>query len=538
VALPHDHVCAKSLCERHANDGVINVQESDGMSRIFISYRRSDSAFPSDSLYRELVKRFGKEAVFKDVDNIPLGADFQAQIESEIAKCSVLLVVIGPGWLNTTDEQGRRRIDDPTDFVHIEIATALQRKITVIPLLLDSHTPMPKPTQLPISLRHLSRQNGMSIRPATDWDRDIERLVKEIKSIFHAVKSPETPNHAASAQHIPIAKPKIVIYPVEPVIHAPSMESEQWLQVKQAIDLHRPTWLKKRLPRNECLESITGPNSGGCLVQLLPPPVGIERKVILARDGSPLIEMVKIPAGKFIMGSNENDPYASRNKRVREQEMPQQHVFMDAYWIARTPVTNYTWQKFVDESGYQPFRYEHNGSYLKHMINESPPNDHPVVFVSYINAWAFCDFYGLMLPSEAQWEKAARGTDGRIWPWGNNQPTRPSCNYDMRETTSVSQHPDGCSPYGLYGCAGNVWEWCADAWERNWLEKMGRNMGEIRNPVNVCADADVSITLRGGGAFDGSAMYVRCAYRGDGNNDVANRCRKDYGFRPAQVTGL
>ena len=111
--------------------------------RIFISYRRDDSAGHTGRVFDRLRGEFGQDALFMDVDAIPLGANFVQVLRAEVAKCDVLLAIIGPAWLDARDDDGNRRLDNPIDFVRVEIATALQRDIPVIPILLDG-TRMPK----------------------------------------------------------------------------------------------------------------------------------------------------------------------------------------------------------------------------------------------------------------------------------------------------------------------------------------------------------------------------------------------------------
>jgi formylglycine-generating enzyme required for sulfatase activity/serine/threonine protein kinase len=307
---------------------------------------------------------------------------------------------------------------------------------------------------------------------------------------------------------------------------APLWLKEEWQErmefLRRIIDLYRPMWLPEHVARNESLDAVPGPRSGGSLVQLSDLPSGLRRKVILARDGSPLLEMVEIPAGKFLMGSDK----------------PQREVYLHAYWIARTPVTNRMWQKFLQESGYQPPRDDHDGDYLKHWSGNKPPADkldHPVVNVSYIAVWAFCDYYGLMLPSEAQWEKAARGVDGRIYPWGDQQPTPKLCNFsgsEIRDTTPVGKYPDGISPFGLVDCAGNVWEWCADEYSSNLLQELDPNSGRV---IRFCNNrANSRLALRGG-SFSHGTEAVRCAYR---RSFTAGYCDNYIGFRPSQDEAL
>ena len=108
-----------------------------GSSRIFISYRREETAFPAGWLYDRLNDRFGEAQVFKDVDSITLGDDFVEVITRAVGSCDVLLAVIGGRWSTMTDETGKRRLDDPDDFVRLEIEAALARNVRVIPVLVD-----------------------------------------------------------------------------------------------------------------------------------------------------------------------------------------------------------------------------------------------------------------------------------------------------------------------------------------------------------------------------------------------------------------
>jgi TIR domain/Sulfatase-modifying factor enzyme 1 len=116
--------------------------------KVFINYRRDDAASFASRVYNRLEREFGRDNLFMDVVAIPLGLDFVKVIDEEIAKCDVLLAIIGPGWLGARDEDGRRRLDNPHDFVRIEIAAALKRDIPVVPILVDG-TPVPEARQLP-----------------------------------------------------------------------------------------------------------------------------------------------------------------------------------------------------------------------------------------------------------------------------------------------------------------------------------------------------------------------------------------------------
>ena len=148
-------------------------------TKVFISYRRDDSAGHAGRVHDRLEREFGRDLLFMDVDAVPLGVNFVKVLSEEVAKCDVLVAVIGPNWLNARDEDGNRRLDNPHDFVRIEIGAALQRNIPVIPILLDG-AKVPKPNQLPKELEEFSLRNGLDVRHAS-FHNDIDRLVQSLK---------------------------------------------------------------------------------------------------------------------------------------------------------------------------------------------------------------------------------------------------------------------------------------------------------------------------------------------------------------------
>ena len=153
------------------------VRKNQG--NIFISYRRSDSADIAGRIYDRLVDEFGPDLIFKDVDSIPLGADFKKALDERVSECSVLLAIIGDRWADARDETGKKRLDDRADFVRVEIESALKRDIPVIPLLVRG-AQMPSEEDLPYSLRRLVFQNGIPIRPDPDFHHDMDRLISAL----------------------------------------------------------------------------------------------------------------------------------------------------------------------------------------------------------------------------------------------------------------------------------------------------------------------------------------------------------------------
>jgi formylglycine-generating enzyme required for sulfatase activity len=217
-------------------------------------------------------------------------------------------------------------------------------------------------------------------------------------------------------------------------------------------------------------------------------------------------EMIRIPAGEFLMGSAPR-----QDKDAREEEQPQHTLYLPDFYLAKTPVTNVEYRAFVLAT-----RHEAPEGWTKW----APPHaqeDHPVVNITWYDAKDYCDWlskvtgksYGL--PSEAEWEKGARGTDGRIYPWGNQwDATRCNTREGGRgETAPVGTYPRGASPYGLLDMAGNVLEWTSSLWgmypyPRDANSRLGRE--------DLQAPDDQFRGLRGG-AFFGHFRSVRCAFR-------------------------
>lgn len=152
------------------------------MGAIFVSYRRSDSQGEAGRLFDDLVKHFGDNMVFMDVAGIEAGRDFRKVIEENVARCGVLLVVIGPEWLHAKDESGERRLDDPSDFVRLETASALSRDIPVIPVLVRN-AEMPHSEQLPEGLKDLAYRNCCELTHAR-WKSDIQLLIDPLRRLI------------------------------------------------------------------------------------------------------------------------------------------------------------------------------------------------------------------------------------------------------------------------------------------------------------------------------------------------------------------
>ena len=196
-------------------------------------------------------------------------------------------------------------------------------------------------------------------------------------------------------------------------------------------------------------------------------------------DGKASTKMILIPAGEFIMGSPEGEG--------DDDERSQHTVFLDAFYIDKYEVTNAQYKQFINATGHEAPDYWNDERF-------NQPNQ-PVVDVSWHDAVAYAKWAGKRLPTEAEWEKSARGTDGRKYPWGNKLGIL-TCNSDIdidgyQYTAPVGSFPDGASPYGVMDMAGNVWEWCAD-----WYDSAYYSRSPQQNPKGP--DSGSTRVLRGG----------------------------------------
>ncbi|MCP4423009.1 MAG: SUMF1/EgtB/PvdO family nonheme iron enzyme, partial [Chloroflexi bacterium] len=218
-------------------------------------------------------------------------------------------------------------------------------------------------------------------------------------------------------------------------------------------------------------------------------------------------DWVDIPAGEFVMGSSDGE----------EDEKPQHTLYLDNYQIARVPVTNAQYRLFVEAAKHDPPPHWEDGKIPKGL------ESHPVVNVFWHDAIAYCrwlsDVTGkaITLPSEAEWEKAARGTDGLVYPWGNEY-DRLRCNGEelgIDTTTPVGIFPNGASPYGALDMSGNVWEWTRTIWNMTG----GKYDDSTRYPYqgqdgreDLTKGNDHGRVLRGG-SFWSDSYALRCADR-------------------------
>jgi formylglycine-generating enzyme required for sulfatase activity len=266
--------------------------------------------------------------------------------------------------------------------------------------------------------------------------------------------------------------------------------------------------------------------------------------------------MVLVPAGAFTMGSDqaEVDRFVDDCKKAGQteqnckqwgnRETPRHRVTLDAFHIDRYEVTNALFERFARATSHQTtaeregkgrvyrqkddkWQFEDvNGASWRAPSGPgtSAPGDHPVVQVSWHDAEAYCRWAGKRLPTEAEWEKAARGTDGRRYPWGEDwDAAKANGTMSVKATTRVGAYPAGVSPYAVHDMAGNVWEWVADWFDENYYQRSLE-----RNPKGP--DSGSTRVLRGGSWFI-IAVNLRTAFR---NNNSPGHRDNGRGFRCAR----
>jgi len=244
----------------------------------------------------------------------------------------------------------------------------------------------------------------------------------------------------------------------------------------------------------------------------------------------PDIEWCEVPAGEFIMGSED----------ISDDEKPQHTVNLPyTYKAAKYPITNAQYNAFVEARGYDKRQYwtaagwaeklkptYENDPWTEPRYQGEPFNlsNHPVVGVSWYESVAYCRWltevlrgcgelgegWQIRLPTEAEWEKAARGTDGRSYPWGEEFDVKKAISESTgaESTNEVGLFPDGASPYGCHDMAGNVWEWCATKWGKSYPY-------QVENEWTEDYLADETPRIVRGGSWSSATIALRCAFRYD-----------------------
>jgi formylglycine-generating enzyme required for sulfatase activity len=515
---------------------------------IFISYRRGDSEGQARALSLELANYIGDKAVFMDVDSIALGRDFRQSLHDSLESCDAFLALIGPSWLDSKDAAGKRRLDDPTDFVRQEIATALKRNIPVTPVLLQD-AQMPAEQSLPDDLKELAFRNGFELSPAR-WRSDVREMAQRLG--LGSAAAPAEAQAASPAKPIALDQPPAIRFGTPPERQAEvsgMARARLWLTRRGALGASAAAaaagavaisapfirrWASA--PPRPALKTIAFDyatvDEKGARMPAERASASIFTETLGASAG---MDMVSTPAGVFTMGSPKYEP------ERRANEGPQHSVTLGRFFIGAFPVTQAQWAAVVTT---HPAKFAYG---LDPYPSFFKGDDLPVESIAWNQADEFCRRLAEMtrrdyrLPSEAEWEYSCRagstgpfnvgptittdlanycGDGGAVCGQSDGKSvasdvydgvTYGSGAYDQgpagifRATTT----PKGTfqpNRFGLYDMHGNVWEYCLDA----------------ANPTYADAPADGGAYLSGppgsnrilrGGSWSHNPAICRSAYR-------------------------
>jgi len=475
---------------------------------IAISYRREDSLPTAGRLYDRLQAKFGKENVFMDFDSIPPGMDFREQIKQMIERSKLVIAIIGPHWLGEQPDASRR-IDNPADFVRLEIAYALERGIPVIPVLVNN-TPMPPAEKLPQEIEGLAFRNALTLDTGIDFHHHADRLITGIgKAIDLAPRSRgprKVPEPAASAANRwPLRK---IVTRSAAILLAAALLA---LAVRY-VATHKPQPAKQVATTST---STTPPLIVKPPVeQSSPPQLAVEQpKPVVEQSSQPQITnatrldfasiskehpYVNSLGMKFVPVPGIKVLFSIWDTRVRDfQTCVQATGYLlsgiDVMKVVKAENGGYTWKWELDK----------NASWEQPGFPQSP--EHPVVGVSWDDAWTFCSWLTqkerkegkigsgqeYRLPTDDEWTAAVGETK---YPWGDEWPAPKNAGnfLDERAAAKLGGPKDrwrhapvddgyaGTSPVGrfipnrfaLYDMGGNVLQWCQDWYRREMNPEM------------------------------------------------------------------
>lgn len=508
------------------------------MIRIFISYRRADSSAYTGRLYDRLVAEFGKDNVFKDVDSIGIG-DFRGAIAEAVNQSDVLLVIIGKQWAAIKDEHGNLRLHNPGDFVRLEIEAGLQRRgrCWIVPVTVGG-APFPDANQLPPDLRELSFQNAFVVRDDPDFHRDVDRLIDKLKWQFKdryatgEIKPPQPqtspgmrrPKQGNNKSLLLWGGGLLVVVAILIVIgialsgggngdstEMPTLSDVERLRTAEAESTnvsmartavaHATETAVSNIATNEsarltliALSATPTHNATATLIAFRPATNDDWIPIEQVFDG---VTMVLVPAGCFNMGENGEGGT---------------QCFDEPFWIDKYEVTN------------EQYDVVSTDNYCTQYSSEP---DQPRNCVDWFAASDFCESRAARLPTEAEWEYAARGVDSWVYPWGNAYDSSLVIGeddpiYGDISTAPVGSRPEGVSWVGAMDMSGNVFEWVS-SWYLDYPYEEGHEDDIDTYNYRV---------LRGGSFFNAS-VGMQSLGRSRGNPSVdynyfGFRCARSY----------
>lgn len=476
-------------------------------SKIFISYRRDDASDAAGRVYDRLAQKFGAKRIFMDVDSIQRGHDFREVLERHLAETAVLLVLIGRQWLDLAGPDGTRRLDDPSDFVRLEIATALRDKIPVIPVLLNDAT-MPTASVLPDDIAGLAFRQASKLRHES-FRTDIldpQAAVKEALAEAGDAAGGRFRTLTRIIGAVGLVSTAVTLYFGYFQYQDYARQSDE--AARRAEATQRSIEAEARRIEAAARAEATRPATFSDRLQALP-----QGESLKECDACP--EMVAIPGGSFAMGSPESEPGR------QSDEGPQRRVTIQPFAIGKFEVTFAEWDACVAGGGcggYRP-KDEGWGRGRRPVINVSWEDAQ--AYVSWLNSKVEGSPY--RLPSEAEWEYAARAGSSATWSFGDRDSALGAHAW-FRGNSGGKTHKVGgkrSNAFGLHDVHGNVMEWVEDCWNRS-------NSGA---PTDGSAwkKGDCSSAVLRGGSWPMIPLGLRSAFRFEYRHDL--RDESSVGFR-------
>lgn len=518
---------------------------------IFISYRRKDISWAL-AVYQYLTSQ--KYDVFFDFSSLSSG-DFEQVIISNIRARAHFLLILTPTALD--------RCNEPGDWLRREIETAVDEKRNIIPLFFDGFN-FGSPAvieKLNGKLAAITRYNGLEIPPGYFMEA-MERLSKRyldipLNAVIHPVSTEvrkvvkEEQSAASEALVQKWEEVKELIRPAKANTTVSELGEGNELSsrhlrrygigasilalivaagfginavLSNRLDKATPTATNPIVTNTISLET-SAPMDNTATAEVPTSTLALEPTITLTSTPTPGIgsimvspkdgmNLLYVPAGEFIMGLNDD-----------EEDNPSHNVTLDAFWIDETEVTNAMYARCDEEGACDPPWSVAAGTIARYYDNPTFA-DFPVIYVSWNDARDYCAWAERRLPTEAEWEKAARGTDERIYPWGDNVPTTDLANHGglVGNTTPVDEYSAGASPYRVLNMAGNVWEWVADYYDHAYYNK-----SRSSNPLGPVAGDN---RVMRGGSWRDVKETIRVVHRFgnyplDTSSSLGFRCAMD-----------
>ena len=514
-------------------------------------------------MFNDLVARLGEDSVFMDVDSIALGRDFRSVLQETTASCDLMLVLIGRNWADAKDEVGRVRLENPADYVRLEIEAALKRDIAVTPVLVQG-AHMPGPEDLPAEIRDLAYRNGFELSH-NRWESDVGEMARRldlgVPADGHHVKhialeqsglAPSESRDISAAPAIPRAKPQRELLGRRVLLtrrQTLGVAALAVVGIGAAIAASSIRRLMSRPSVRTISFEVPSVDETGMLIEPGRYSAAIFTEALGLNAG---LDMVSIPAGGFMMGSPLQEPERQPN------EGPQHHVTVAAFFIGASPVNQAQWAAVVSA---HPDRIhvdlDPNPSFFKGI-------DLPVESITWNQADEFCLRLAAItgrayrLPSEAKWEYSCRagtgtpfnfgptitpelanycGTGGAVCGDSGGKSVASDVYNDVKYGSGAyGQGPAGIfrgtttrpgtfppNRFGLYDMHGNIWEYCLDKWADSYADAPLYGTAYLSGPTD-------SPRILRGGSWSHNPAICRSAYR-DGNDPSSSGWQGRIGLR-------